>query len=351
MYESFYNLSGKPFQLSPDPRFFFSSRGHSRAMSYLRYGLGQGEGFIIITGDIGTGKTTLIRNLFSELDQSRIIAANIVTTTLEADDLLKMISSAFNLPYEGMSKAALLRQFEDFLRECGRLGKRVLLVVDEAQNLPKSSVEELRMLSNFQVNNQPLLQSFLLGQQEFRKTIQSPGMEQLRQRVIASCHLSGLDEKETEAYILHRLKYVGWDNDPVLPEESFHEIFQATNGVPRRINVFCDRLLLFGYLEELHELSPDIVKSVAEEMQQDITPDEHDQETVKQIQQEAHGLLQATGQILQSAPADLQAGRPMRMPTISDNNIQNIRYTIESLEIAIASRLNTLKQLVNNLEK
>lgn len=356
MYETFYNLTGKPFQLSPDPRFYFNSRGHSRAMSYLRYGLGQCEGFIIITGDIGTGKTTLIRNLFAELDQTRIVAANIVTTRLGADDLIKMVTSAFNLPYEGMSKTALLRQFEEFLRECDRRGKRVLLVVDEAQNLPATSVEELRMLSNFQINNQPLLQSFLLGQQEFRQTIQSQGMEQLRQRVIASCHLSGLDENETREYIIHRMKHVGWDNNPVVPDESFMEIHQLTDGVPRRINVFCDRLLLFGYLEETRELSVDVVKAVAEEMKEEVSsPFNSVKEMPASMEQDIAHEVHKLQQIAQQVTSTSEQGFTDELSSEGDiadpNKIQNIRYTIESLEIAIASRLNTLKQLVNSIEK
>ena len=202
MYESFYQYSAKPFQVSPDPRFFFASKGHKRAMSYLRYGLSQGEGFVVITGGVGTGKTTLIRSLFSDLDAADLLAAQLVSSNLQADDLLQMISAAFDLPREGRSKGELLNQFEAFLRQADREGKRVLLVVDEAQNLPASTVEELRMLSNFQVENRPLLQSFLLGQEEFRGLVQSPQMEQLRQRIIASCHLQPLDQVETRGYML-----------------------------------------------------------------------------------------------------------------------------------------------------
>ncbi|MCB1770385.1 MAG: AAA family ATPase, partial [Candidatus Competibacteraceae bacterium] len=209
MYIDYYGFSAKPFQLSPDPRFFFGSSGHSRALAYLRYGLSQGEGFIVVTGGIGTGKTTLVKSLFSELDSRQVVAAQLVTTQLEADDLLRTVVASFGLPYEDASKAILLRRFEDFLRGHAEQGRRTLLVVDEAQNLPMRSLEELRMLSNFQVAERPLLQSFLLGQEEFRFTLQDPGMEQLRQRVIASCHLNPLSQDEIGPYIEHRLHIVG----------------------------------------------------------------------------------------------------------------------------------------------
>ncbi len=266
MYEAFYNLSTKPFSLSPDPRFFFGSSGHKRAMSYLRYGISQGEGFIVITGGIGTGKTTLVRNLFAELDKECIIAAQLVSTNLTPDELIKMVSAAFGLPYEGLAKVSLLQQLETFLRRAEAEGKRVLLVVDEAQNLPAETVEELRMLSNFQGENRSLIQSFLLGQNEFRHTIQSPGMEQLRQRIIASCHLSPLNKDEVRSYIEHRLKEVGWSSRPVITDVAFELIHKYTGGVPRRINVFCDRLLLYGYLEELFVFNPKVVTLVADEL-------------------------------------------------------------------------------------
>jgi len=266
MYESFYKLSGKPFQLSPDPRFFFGSRGHKRAMSYLRYGLSQGEGFIVITGGVGTGKTTLVRALFEDLSKENVVAAQLVTTHLEAEDTLRMVAASFGLAHEGAAKAAVLKNLEIFLLARAREGKRILLVVDEAQNLPQESLEELRQLANFQVAGKALLQSFLLGQEEFRATLQADGLEQVRQRVIAAYHLEPLDADETRKYIEHRLRFVGWNEDPKLDDSAFKDIFEFTKGVPRKINTFCDRLMLFGYLEELHELSSAQVREVGAEL-------------------------------------------------------------------------------------
>ncbi|MEN8177925.1 MAG: XrtA/PEP-CTERM system-associated ATPase [Pseudomonadota bacterium] len=271
MYDDFYKLDGKPFQLTPDHKFFYNSKGHNRAMAYLRYGLEQGEGFIVITGGIGTGKTTLVRNLFEELPDRNVMAAQLVTTQVDADDMLRMVCASFGLAHEGLNKATLLHNLEAIARARHAEGKKILLVVDEAQNLPARSVEELRMLSNFQVNNKALVQTFLLGQEEFKRTLQSPGMEQFRQRIIASYHLEPLSVEETEKYIKHRLQLVGWDSDPEFQEGVFTLIYEFTGGVPRRINAMCDRMLLFGCLEELHSIDKDVVMSVTEELKQEVS--------------------------------------------------------------------------------
>ncbi|MFT6916920.1 MAG: general secretion pathway protein A [Motiliproteus sp.] len=272
MYKSHFGLLTNPFQLSPDPDFFFGSAGHKRAMAYLQYGLGQGEGFIVITGEIGTGKTTLMRNLLKNIDPDHIIAAQLVTTRLEADDLLRLICSAFGLPAADRSKAALLLQFEDFLLRTHNAGKRVLLVVDEAQNLSSDAVEELRMLSNFQLTDSPLLQSFLLGQPELRRMIQRPDMEQFRQRIIAFCHLKPLETAEVKEYILWRLTVAGWVQNPKFTDTTFAVIQGHTGGVPRRLNIFCDRLLLFCYLEEISTIGVDAVNTVAAELADEMNP-------------------------------------------------------------------------------
>ena len=266
MYEEFYNLQGRPFQLSPDHRFFYAGRSHQKAMAYLRYGLNEREGFIVITGDIGAGKTTIVGHLMSQMDPGSFVSASVVTTQLEADDALRMVAAAFGLSFAGHDKAALLCAIENFLIESHRRGKHAVLVVDEVQNLPLPALEELRMLSNFQRDGKPLLQCFLLGQPEFRRIMASPDMEQLRQRVIASCHLEPLDEAETRAYIEHRLTCVGWTGDPGISDDAFDLIHARTGGVPRRINALCGRLMLFGHMEELHHLDRDVVAEVAREL-------------------------------------------------------------------------------------
>lgn len=269
MYDEFYGLSGKPFQLTPDHRFFFDSQGHHRALAYLRYGLEQGEGFIVITGAIGTGKTILVRALFNELEGRSIMAAQLVTTQVEPEDMLRMVCASFGLAHEGMNKATLLHNLEVIARTRFAEGRRILLVVDEAQNLPPRSLEELRMLANFQVDGRSLFQSFLLGQEELRRTLQLPAMEQLRQRVIAAYHLEPLSSEETRAYVEFRLGRVGWSGDPELAPDIYALVHSKTGGVPRRINALCDRLLLFGCIEGRHSLAVEDLELVAAELQRE----------------------------------------------------------------------------------
>jgi general secretion pathway protein A len=270
MYDDFFGLTGKPFQLTPDHRFFFDSEVHHRAMAYLRYGMEQREGFIVITGGIGTGKTMLVQALFGELENREIMAAQLVTTQVGPEDMLHMVCASFGLAHEGMNKATLLHNLEVIARTRFAEGKHILLVVDEAQNLPRGSLEELRMLANFQVEGRSLFQSFLLGQDELRRTLQRPGTEQLRQRIIASYHLDPLSAEDTRSYIEHRLKLVGWQQDPVLDEGLFEAIYSFTNGIPRRINLLCDRLFLYGCIDQKHNLGPADVDVVAKEITEEV---------------------------------------------------------------------------------
>jgi len=266
MVEDYFGFSGAPFKLSPDSKFFFGSRSHTKAMAYLHYGLRQAEGFIVITGKIGAGKSMLIGHMLDQLNRSNVSAADLLTTNLEPKDLLSHILSAFEIEPAGEGRSAELEAFEDFLYDNVNRGRRVLLVVDEAQNLPVSTIEELRMLTNINHQGAPLFQVFLVGQPEFRDTLARSNMEQLRQRVIASYHLEALDAEETREYIEHRLAVVGRKQEPHFTEEAFGEIFQHTGGVPRRINTLCTRLLLFCALEKRDLINSAIVKSVAGEL-------------------------------------------------------------------------------------
>ena len=223
-------------------------------MAYLRYGIEQGEGFIIITGDVGTGKTTLVSRLLKSLRADNIITAHIVNSQLQPVDLLRMVSAEFQLSYAKVNKAVLLKNIEGFCRSCVEQNKRILLVVDEAQNLSPKSLEELRMLSNLHMNGRQLMQSFLLGQKEFKALIRGPGFEQLRQRIIATYHLRPLDCKETKEYILYRLKVVGWNGDPVIDDAVYTGVYESTKGIPRKINLLFERVLLFACIEELHAI-------------------------------------------------------------------------------------------------
>ena len=270
MYTEFYRLAAQPFQLAPDARFFFESTVHRQAMAYLVYGLQHAEGFIIITGEVGAGKTILVENLLSTIDRSSFVTANIVTTQLAGDDFLYMVAAGFGIAKEGLAKGPLLQRISEFALAQHRNGRRVLLIVDEAQNLSFEALEELRMLSNIVLDRRSALQSFLLAQPQFRAILGSPRLEQLCQRVTAAYHLGPLSEVESKAYVQHRLRRADWKGDPRFTEDCFPLIYQRTRGVPRQINTLCSRLLLFGFLEELHTLNVSAVEKVANDLQEEI---------------------------------------------------------------------------------
>ncbi len=272
MYSEFYSLNGMPFQLTPDSRFFFGSTEHNKAMAFLNYGISQGEGFVVVTGEVGAGKTTLVDHLLSTLDPTRYITGRIVTTQLNSYDMLRMVGAAFQIFREGMDKASLVTRIRQLLSDLTAQHKRALLIVDEAQSLTTEALEELRMLSNLMVSGGSPLQSILLGQPEFRSVLSSPDLEQLRQRVTASCHLGALNEGDTRRYIEHRLKRAGWKNDPTFSESALTGIYRYTGGVPRRVNTLCSRILLLGFLEEKHHIDGDMVTSVANELAAELGP-------------------------------------------------------------------------------
>ena len=267
MFDQFYGLSGKPFQLTPDPEFYFRSLTHRKALSYLGYGLNQGEGFIVITGEVGAGKSTLVAHLVDTIDQDQVTLAQVVTSKLDDEEIVHVVAQAFGLDIEGHDKASALGQIESLLHAEARAGRRCLLIVDEAQNLALPALEELRMLSNFQLGNHPLLQTLLLGQPEFRQTIQTDaGLEQLRQRVIAAHHLEPMQANEIEPYITLRMKKVGWTGNPVFEPQVFADLYEASGGVPRRVNQIANRLLLLGAVEERDTIDAEMLHAVLDEL-------------------------------------------------------------------------------------
>jgi type II secretory pathway predicted ATPase ExeA len=278
MFDDFYGFTARPFQLTPDPAFYFESATHRKALSYLGYGLAQGEGFMVITGDVGAGKSTLVAHLMATIDRQRLTAAQIVTSRLSDTDLVQLAASLRHPrrgreragPRPRVGKAKALSQIEAFLHGEARAGRRCLLVVDESQNLTDEALEELRMLSNFQLGSHPLLQILLLGQPEFRDHLAGqPGLEQLRQRVIAAHHLEPMGADEVEAYLAHRLRLVGWKGRPTFTPALFAEIHQASGGVPRRINQIVNRLLMAGAAEQREELDGVLLARVLGDMVSD----------------------------------------------------------------------------------
>jgi general secretion pathway protein A len=263
MYDQYYNLSSRPFQLTPDPQFYFESATHRKALSYLGYGLAQGEGFIVITGEVGAGKSTLVSHLMQSVDKARLTAATIVTSQLDGLDMVHMTAESFGIDTRGLDKAATLKSIENFLHAEARAGRRCLLVVDEAQNLSVDALEELRMLSNFQLGSSALLQIFLLGQPEFRDLVRdAPELEQLRQRVIATHHLEPMDANEVEPYIVHRLSRAGWNGRPEVTADAYSALFAETAGVPRKLNTLMNRVMLMGAVEQVDKLDGRMVAAV-----------------------------------------------------------------------------------------
>ena len=270
MYEAFYGFTARPFQLTPDPAFYFESLTHRKALSYLGYGLNQGEGFIVITGEVGAGKSTLVAHLMATIDPARLTAAQVVTSALSGEEIIHVVAQAFGLVIGGHDKASALAAIEGLLHAEARNGRRCLLVVDEAQNLSIDALEELRMLSNFQLGAQPLLQTLLLGQPEFRELLQtSTELEQLRQRVIAAHHLDAMEGDELRPYVEHRLRLVGWNGRPALAADVYPKLHQASGGVPRRVNQIANRLFLMGAVEQLEQFDGAMLERVLSEIATD----------------------------------------------------------------------------------
>ncbi|PKP97596.1 MAG: general secretion pathway protein [Alphaproteobacteria bacterium HGW-Alphaproteobacteria-13] len=364
MYDQFYGFTGRPFQLTPDPTFYFESGTHRKAMSYLGYGLAQGEGFIVITGDVGAGKTTLVGHLMNTIDPSRLTAVKLVSTQVEGDDLLRLVAEQFGIEWEGQSKAELLRTIEQYLRDQARAGRRTLLIVDEGQNLAISALEELRMLSNFQLGGHSLLQIFLLGQPEFRQTLfHSPTLEQLRQRVIATHHLDPMEPEEVEPYILHRLGKVGWTGNPSFAPEAFELIFDYSGGVPRKLNVLVSRLLLFGAVEELHRISAQHVRNVIAEIESDRGIDETSLAPMPVEEVVAHAATAAApgseAPLQWPAPAadtdvlelgsETAVAAPAAPPAADEAQLAELRGQIESLEARLVEQDAALRRVLDLL--
>lgn len=270
MFDDFYGLDARPFQLTPDPAYYFESLTHRKALSYLGYGLAQGEGFVVITGEVGAGKSTLVAYLMATIDPSRLTAANVVTSALDGEEIVHVVARSFGIPVDGHDKATALSAIEAFLHEEARAGRRCLLIVDEAQNLSIAAIEELRMLSNFQLGSHPLLQTLLLGQPEFRQMLlEHDELEQLRQRVIATHHLAAMEAKEVQPYIEHRMTCAGWKGNPTFDQRVFAEIHAATGGIPRRINQIVNRLLLLGAVDQRTRIDAAMLAQVLGELNDD----------------------------------------------------------------------------------
>lgn len=268
MYEQFFDLTTKPFELVPDPDFLFMGKSHKKAMMYLDYGIKEKIGFLLLTGEIGSGKTTLLRNLIKQLSGS-VVLSKVFNTMVTSDQLLALINEDFGLTISGKDRLTLLRELNEFLIEQYAQQNQAILVIDEAQNLTPELLEEVRLLSNLETDKHKLLQIILVGQPELRKSLSRPELTQLRQRISISCHINPLDVAETEQYILHRLERAGKREAIVFQAGTIQSIHRFSRGIPRLINIICDFLMLSAYAENTRELENDLVKDVIGELEEE----------------------------------------------------------------------------------
>lgn len=265
MYESYFNLNSKPFDLLPNPDYLYLSDTHGKALTYLQYGVQERVGFILLTGEIGAGKTTLIRELVKS-HLSNVVLAKVFNTRVDSHQLLAMINDDFGLETEGRSRIELFQDLNTFLIDQFACGNHAVLIIDEAQNLSSELLEEVRMLSNLETDGGKLLQIIMVGQPELRQALKSPSMLQLRQRVQVACHLSPIKEEELEEYILTRLEKAGNREALLFQGRAFYEVYDACKGIPRLVNILCDYILMDACVNGVREVDGAGVREIVEDL-------------------------------------------------------------------------------------
>jgi len=340
--EKHYKLKADPFRLTADHRFAYQHPSYKKALAYLKFAAYQEEGFVMITGRPGTGKTTLVNEVIATLDPNEVMISALVTTQLEAHDLLHMMTSLFRIDVSDNSKSSLLLSIERFLKNRRGEGRRVILIVDEAQGLRKDAVEELRLLSNLVIDGRPLLQIFLVGQEELRELVRSPALEQLRQRIIAASHLEPLTEEEVFGYVQHRLDIAGWNDDPQIENAAVKFIYPFSAGIPRKVNTIFSRLFLHGCIEDKHQLDRSDAKTVISELKREllIYDDISTLDDEVCLDDEPSGFLQPLAQGRRSDISEEEiADEPTEIESPCSKNVEIVQDSVANPEDELASGL------------
>lgn len=349
MYEKFYGFQGKPFSLLPDPDFLFLSKKHQMALTLLEYGLVSQASFSVITGDIGTGKTTLIRQLLNQMERDMVVGL-ITNTHPSFGELLQWILMAFNLECESKDKVEMYKTFMDFLIKQYAAGRRTILIIDEAQNMGPQALEELRMLSNVNSEKDQVLQVILAGQPGLRDNLRDPGLEQFAQRISVDYNLEPLNMSETREYIHHRLSIAAARTD-IFDDEACETVFRYSGGIPRLVNLLCDTALVYGYAEQAPCIDAALVEDVArDKLQSKIVP----------LRQQAHGapgsdddqrLEKSTGKKNRNSPTSSR--REMRVAIASDSERQRsyLKMMLERSGLKVVVAIPVNEDIVERLNR
>jgi len=332
MYESFYGFKEKPFDLHPDPDYLYMSRVHENTYVHLEYAIVENKGFVVVTGEIGAGKTTLINYLLNKIGED-IHVGLINNTNIRPAEFLKMICQEFELDPKTDDKAELIDIFSGYLIDQFAGGERVVLIIDEAQNLTNDTMEEIRMLSNIETEKHHLIQIILVGQPELKFKLQQSNLKQLAQRVTVHCHLKGLEKDEVKEYVNHRLEIGGGNRFDIFSGETIDKIAVYSRGIPRLINILCDSALVYGFADELESISIPILDNVYEELKTLGTFTDYDAKP--------------------SANPPSPVSGPV-VATVSDNRIELLEGKLQFLDekiVALNDRLDNLSQNRNERDE
>jgi general secretion pathway protein A len=325
MYESFYGLKEKPFNLTPDPDYLYMSPGHENAYTHLEYAIQESKGFVVVTGEVGSGKTTLINYLLRKIPQA-IHVGIINNTFVDPQELLKMICHEFEIQFEDSDKTVLLTRLYGYLLEQYSKRERVVLIIDEAQNLSEKTLEEIRMLSNLESEKHHLIQMILVGQPQLKEKLQRKSLEQFVQRVTVNCHLDALDKDQVEGYIRHRLTVAGAQNLDIFDPKAIWAIYKHSRGIPRLINTICDTAFVYGYADDVRVIGSDLIEAVVQA--RNLAAGGDDRESFPE-EEEKNGALPADSTASNQAMEDRI--RMLEEKIVSqDQNILTIRQSLQA---------------------